>query len=108
MEPVDPEKLVENAEKASQLLKSMSHPSRLMVLCYLMSGEHPVSALNRAVPLSQSALSQHLAGLRQAGLVDTRRESQAIYYRLKSKAVSGILEALYRIYCDPNNKEYDL
>jgi DNA-binding transcriptional ArsR family regulator len=83
----------------------MSHPSRLMVLCYLMNGERPVSALNQAIPLTQSALSQHLAGLRQAGLVDTRRESQAIHYRLKSKAVSWILEALNRIYCNSNNKE---
>jgi DNA-binding transcriptional ArsR family regulator len=105
MVQIDPKKLVENAGKASRLLKSMSHPSRLMVLCYLMNGEHPVSALNQAIPLSQSALSQHLAGLRQAGLVDTRRESQTIHYRLNSKAVSGILETLYRIYCDPNTEE---
>ncbi len=105
MEQIDPKKLVQNAEKASKLLKVMSHPSRLMVLCYLMNGECPVSALNQAIPLSQSALSQHLAGLRLAGLVDTRRESQAIYYRLKSQAVSGIIEALYRSYCTPNNKE---
>ena len=108
MQQIDPQKLVENAEKASKLLKAMSHPSRLMVLCYLMNGECPVSALNQAIPLSQSALSQHLAGLRQAGLVDTRRESQAIYYRLKSQAVSGIIEVLYQIYCIPNNKESHL
>ena len=105
MEPIDPNQLAEKAEKASKLLKTMGHPSRLMVLCYLMDGERPVSALNEAIPLSQSALSQHLAGLRQAGLVDTRRESQAIHYRLKSKAVSGILETLYQIYCNPNNEE---
>lgn len=105
MQPIDPNRLAENAEKASKLLKSMSHPSRLMVLCYLMNGECPVSALNQAIPLSQSALSQHLAGLRQAGLVDTRRESQAVYYRLNSKAVSGILETLYQIYCNPDNEE---
>jgi DNA-binding transcriptional ArsR family regulator len=105
MEGIDPEKLEKNAEKAAKLLKSMSHPSRLMVLCHLLKGECPVSALNQATPLSQSALSQHLAGLRQAGLVDTRRESQVIYYRLKSPAVSGILEALYRIYCNPENEE---
>lgn len=105
MEHIDPQKLEENAEKAAKLLKSMSHPSRLMVLCYLMKGECTVSVLNQVIPLSQSALSQHLAGLRQAGLVDTRRESQVIHYRLKSQAVSGILEALYRIYCNPNNEE---
>jgi len=102
---LDPQKLEENAEKAAKLLKSMSHPSRLMVLCHLLKGECPVSALNQAIPLSQSALSQHLAGLRRAGLVGTRRERQVIYYRLKSQAVSEILEALYRIYCNPNNKE---
>ncbi|ACN15526.1 transcriptional regulator (ArsR-family protein) [Desulforapulum autotrophicum HRM2] len=105
MEQMDPRKLEENAEKASRLLKSMGHPSRLMVLCHLMKGECPVSVLNQAIPLSQSALSQHLAGLRQAGLVETRRESQVIYYRLKSKAVSRILEALYCIYCNPNVEE---
>ncbi len=105
MEPIDPEKLEANAEQAAKLLKNMSHPSRLMVLCHLMKGECPVSVLNQAVPLSQSALSQHLASLRQAGLVDTRRESQVIYYSLKSQAVSEILETLYQIYCNPNDKE---
>ncbi len=105
MKQIDPNKLEENAEKACSLLKSMSHPSRLMVLCHLMNGECPVSVLNQAVPLSQSALSQHLASLRDAGLVETRRESQVIHYRLNSKAVSGILQTLYRIYCDPNNEE---
>jgi DNA-binding transcriptional ArsR family regulator len=105
MEQIDPEKLEKNAEKAAKLLKNMSHPSRLMVLCYLMKGECPVSRLNQVIPLSQSALSQHLAGLRQAGLVETRREHQVIHYRLKSKQVSGMLEALYRIYCNPNNEE---
>ena len=105
MEQIDSQKLEENAEKASKLLKTMSHPSRLMVLCHLMRGECPVSELNQAIPLSQSALSQHLAGLRQAGLVDTRRESQVIYYRLKSQSVTTVLEALYRIYCDPDDKE---
>jgi DNA-binding transcriptional ArsR family regulator len=105
MKQIDPNKLEENAEKASCLLKSMSHPSRLMVLCHLLNGECPVSVLNQAVPLSQSALSQHLACLRDAGLVETRRESQIIHYRLKSRAVSDVLQALYRIYCNPKNEE---
>ncbi len=105
MQQIDSEKLEENAEEAAKLLKNMSHPSRLMVLCHLMKGECPVSELNQAVPLSQSALSQHLANLRQADLVDTRRESQVIYYRLKSQAVLEILEALYKIYCNTNDKE---
>jgi DNA-binding transcriptional ArsR family regulator len=105
MEQIDPEKLEANATQAAKLLKSMSHPSRLMVLCRLMKGECSVGILNQAVLLSQSALSQHLASLRQADLVDTRRESQVIYYRIKSHAVLKILEALYQIYCNPNDKE---
>ncbi len=105
MEQRDLQKLEENTEKAAKLLKSMSHPSRLMVLCHLMGGESSVGELNQAIPLSQSALSQHLAGLRQVGLVDTRRESQVIYYRLKSRAVSEIIEVLYHIYCTPNDEE---
>lgn len=105
MKQIDPNKLEENAEKASSLLKSMSHPSRLMVLCHLMNGECEVSVLNQVIPLSQSALSQHLASLRDAGLVKTRRESQVIHYRLNSKAVSDILQTLYHIYCNPNNEE---
>ena len=105
MDKFDPQKLEENAELAAKLLKSMSHPSRLMVLCRLMGGECAVSTLNQAIPLSQSALSQHLASLRQADLVDTRRESQVIYYRLKSHAVLEILKALYQIYCTPSDKE---
>lgn len=105
MQKIDLQKLEENAEKASKLLQIMSNPSRLMVLCHLMRGECPVSELNQNIPLSQSALSQHLAGLRQTGLVDTRRESQVIYYRLKSQSVTTVLEALYRIYCDPDDKK---
>ena len=105
MKHITPDKLEENADKAACLLKSMSHPSRLMVLCHLMNGESSVSILNQVIPLSQSALSQHLANLRDAGLVTTRRESQIIHYRLNSKAVSEILEALYRIYCNPKNEE---
>ena len=106
MKDIDPEQLEQNAEKAANLLKIMSHPSRLMVLCHLMKKEYPVSELNQTVPLTQSALSQHLAGLRKAGLVDTRREGQVIHYRLSSPEVAAMLETLYRIYCtNPNNKE---
>ena len=105
MEQLELEKLKENAGKAAALLKSMSHSGRLMLLCHLMDGECSVGKLNEAVPLSQSALSQHLASLRRADLVDTRRDSQIIYYRLKSQAVADILQSLYQIYCKPNKKE---
>lgn len=91
--------LEKNANRAADLLGSMSNPRRLMVLCKLVDGEKSVNALAEAVGLSQSALSQHLAKLRQNGFVATRREGQTIYYRLASAEVHTILSALYGMYC---------
>lgn len=97
--------LEKNAERASELLGAMANPRRLMVLCRLVDGEKSVTALAAAVNLSQSALSQHLAKLRERGLVATRRDAQTIYYSLASKEVSGILSTLYGLYCSPGRSE---
>ncbi len=72
-----------------------------MVLCQLAEGEHAVGALQEGSGLSQSALSQHLAKLRQAGLVATRREGQAIFYRLADAKAARVIETLAAIYCPP-------
>lgn len=95
----------ERADEAAQLLKLLAHPQRLRVLCLLADGESSVGDLNRRVDLSQSALSQHLAKLRDTGLVTTRRESQAIYYRLRSGPARRIIATLYEVYCGrPDDK----
>ena len=91
-----------NAKQASTLLKSMSNENRLLILCQLVTGEHSVNALQKNLPLSQSALSQHLALLRRDGLVTTRREAQSIYYSLASNEARQMLETLYAVYCGPN------
>lgn len=88
-----------NALKASNLLKSMSNQTRLMVLCHLVSGPRTVTQLQDRVQLSQSALSQHLAVLRRERLVTTKRSSQSIYYSLASKDVEAVLTTLYQLYC---------
>lgn len=88
-----------NASRAANLLKSMSNPARLMVLCQLTEGEKSVGQLERAVPMSQSALSQHLALLRQRNLVQTRRAGQSIYYSLAGIEASSILATLYGLFC---------
>ena len=90
-----------NAGAATRLLKALSNENRLLVLCQLLGGERSVSQLNAELDLSQSALSQHLALLREDGLVATRREAQTIWYRLASDAVAGVLAALHGIYCAP-------
>lgn len=91
--------LEKNAGRAADLLGAMANPRRLMVLCKLVEGERSVNALADSVGLSQSALSQHLAKLREKGLVATRRDAQTIYYRIASEEVRGILSTLYGLYC---------
>ena len=88
-----------HASEASKLLRSMANENRLMVLCSLIQGELSVKELNERIPLSQSALSQHLAYLREADLVKTRRESQTIYYQLHGGEAIRVIEALHSIFC---------
>jgi ArsR family transcriptional regulator, virulence genes transcriptional regulator len=89
------------AGAAETLLKALANRNRLVILCELLKGERSVGALQGAVGLSQSALSQHLARLRADGLVTTRRESQAIHYSLASDHVSRLIGLLYELYCAP-------
>ena len=88
-----------NADAAEALLKVLANRYRLMLLCELHKGEKSVTALQQMVGLSQSAVSQHLARLRDEGLVSTRREAQTIYYTLASENAARIIATLYDIYC---------
>ena len=98
-ELLDPRVLEAKAEAAASLLKAMSNPHRLMILCRLGASEASVGELQVDSGLSQSGLSQHLALLRGRELVDTRREAQTIYYRLSDPAVRQVIETLMKIYC---------
>lgn len=95
----DIEHLAEHAAEATQLLKELANQNRLMIFCCLGDTEMSVSELNQSVGLSQSALSQHLARLRDAGFLSTRREGQTIYYRLADAKVTKIIGTLKSIYC---------
>ncbi|MBL8844691.1 MAG: helix-turn-helix transcriptional regulator [Hyphomicrobium zavarzinii] len=99
--------LTSSSEDAAALLKALANPHRLMILCELHNGERSVSALEEVVPLSQSALSQHLAKLREGGFVVTRREAQMIYYALADERVSRLIGVLHEIFCEhraPKNR----
>ncbi|WP_435277135.1 ArsR/SmtB family transcription factor [Psychrobium sp. nBUS_13] len=96
---MSPELMAEKAAVVESVLKMMANRNRLMILCSLLDEERSVTQLNDIVPLSQSALSQHLSALRQAELVATRREAQTIYYRVASDSVRAILATLYEQYC---------
>ena len=95
----------QQAEQAASLLKALANESRLLVLCHLAeSGELCVGQLQACVGLSQSALSQHLARLREAKVVKTRRESQTIYYSLANQGVKRLIDVLYELYCRPAHR----
>ena len=93
------EDLASKAAEAETFLKAFANRHRLMLLCELQNAEKSVSALQDAVGLSQSSLSQHLARLRKDDLVKTRREAQTIYYSLASPDVTRMIELLYELYC---------
>jgi DNA-binding transcriptional ArsR family regulator len=93
--------MARHADDAAALLKALANESRLLVLCSLVDGPKSVGELNERVPLSQSALSQHLAVLRTAGIVTTRRKAQTIWYELAEGPAGAVMEALHRSYCAP-------
>ena len=90
-----------HAGAAASLLKALANPQRLLVLCTLLDGPRSVGEINARVPLSQSALSQHLAVLRAARVVRTRRQSQVIWYELAPGPANHVMEALYTAFCAP-------
>jgi ArsR family transcriptional regulator, virulence genes transcriptional regulator len=92
-------KMEENLDEASQLLKAMSSPNRLMLLCLMADGEKSVSELTDELDLRQATVSQHLARLRQEGLVATRRDAQTIYYSIADKAAADIIRTLHKTFC---------
>ena len=91
--------LQSRALRAAGLLKAMANPVRLMVLCQLAEGEKSVGELEQVAGVSQSALSQHLALLRERGVVRSRREGQSIFYALDGPEAPALLAALYEVYC---------
>lgn len=99
LENLDPGAMREHAHEATRLLKALANDRRLLVLCLLSQGERSVGELNEQLAISQSALSQHLAVLRDDGLVRTRREAQTIYYALVDGPAQRIIATLYDIYC---------
>jgi DNA-binding transcriptional ArsR family regulator len=97
--------MTRHADAASALLKSLAHPARLLVMCRLVEGEATVSELQGLGELSMSALSQHLAVLREAGLVTTRREAQTIHYALANSPALDVMNALHAAYCSTRGRK---
>ncbi|MFW2391351.1 MAG: ArsR/SmtB family transcription factor, partial [Methyloceanibacter sp.] len=89
-----------NATMVATMLRALANERRLMVLCKLVEwGEGSVGALAEAIGLSQSATSQHLAKMRDEGLVAFRREGQTLWYRIAEPRIELLLAYLHKLYC---------
>ncbi len=103
MTPADKSGLASFERKAAQavgLLKLLANENRLLILCRLaLAKEMSVNDLAEAVGLSQSALSQHLAKMRDEGLLATRRNAQTVFYRMADPNAARLLALLKSIYC---------
>lgn len=95
----DMEKMMDNAQTASNFLKAISHEGRLMILCHLASGEKSVTELEDLLSARQAAVSQQLSRLRLEGLVTPRRDGKAIYYSLTDSRAREIIEVVYALFC---------
>lgn len=95
-----PAEMLENSQAASAFLKAVAHESRLMILCYLTTGEKSVTELETLLSSRQAAVSQQLARLRLEGLVDHRRDGKTIYYSIRDPKVSRLVDLMYDIFCN--------
>ncbi|AIJ58990.1 MULTISPECIES: sulfite-sensing transcriptional repressor BigR [Brucella] len=93
------EQMEARANEVAELLKTLSHPARLMLACTLAEGEYSVGELEEMLGIRQPTLSQQLGVLREADIVETRREAKQIYYRLVETKVAKLIDALYGIFC---------
>lgn len=96
---MDIQEIANRADEAAGFLKSIANPCRLVLLCELSKGERAVGELEVVAGLSQSAVSQHLARLREAGLVTTRRQAQTVLYSLHSEGARQVIDVLHDLYC---------
>ena len=101
----NPKGIEKAAAEVAGTLRALANERRLMILCKLVEwGEGTVNSLAETVGLSQSALSQHLAKMREEGLVTYRRENQTLWYRIADPRIEDLLATLHKLYCQPINR----
>lgn len=98
---IDLESLRRSADSACRLMKVLSNPDRLLLLCQLSQGEKRVGELEELVGISQPTLSQQLGVLREEGLVNTRRDGKNIYYEIASPQAMAVMNVLFEQFCGP-------
>lgn len=97
--------MLENVAEASEFLKKLANPNRLMIVCALVDGERSVRDLEDTLGIRQPGLSQQLAELREAGLVSGRKESKSVFYSLADERVAEFVSLMHRMFCEPSADE---
>lgn len=100
MKPKGLDKLAESAQTASEGLKALAHPTRLLAVCHIGDGEKSVGELEAFLGTSQSNISQHLAKLRDKDILITRKDANQVFYRIKDRKVLNLISALQALYCE--------
>ena len=90
-----------DAELVAEFLKNLCHPHRLMIVCALVEGELGVGDLERGLSIRQPSLSQHLASLREAGIISGRKTGKTVFYRLSDDRAAKLVETLHAVFCEP-------
>ena len=101
---IDLETMRASASDACAMLKTLSNPDRLLLLCQISQGERCVSELEEALDIHQPTLSQQLGVLRDEGLVNTRRDGKRIYYSMASKEALAVMQVMYDQFCQVKTK----
>ena len=91
--------LKKQCDTVAGLLKMLSHPQRLVILCCLAEGEKAVGELEQACGISQSATSQFLKAMRLEGIIDSRREGHFVYYKITDNRIFELMKALHKTFC---------
>lgn len=87
------------SQEVAAIIKQLSHPQRLLILCSLVEGEKSVGDIEDACGASQSAVSQFLKGMRLEGLIASRRDGKQVYYQIADKRILELIKSLYQIFC---------
>jgi len=103
----DLDEMSENAKRATEFMKALAHEARLMILCYLASGEKSVKELEDLLSLRQPTVSQQLARLRAEGIIGARRDGKMIYYSIADDRARVMIEQIYSMFCTPSDAAAD-
>jgi DNA-binding transcriptional ArsR family regulator len=98
---INPDEMRAAVDRASELMKALSNPHRLLMLCHLVDGEKSVGQLAEFLGIRDSTVSQHLALLRRDGIIAGRRDGQTIWYRIEADIARKLVSVLYAHYCSP-------